>query len=122
MKAPYAEVFVAKGTPRGDEVLLEIAGKTFQFPCLQALYLSGALLAAGLEVVASSELGVRPTGEAGVTVWEMFGEGCWVPAHRLTTVEALEKEVERVREQGTPYRLTIDLALDPLKVPEGATL
>lgn len=100
----------------GGVVYLHVGDRTVHFPCLAALHMSGKFLAAGLASV-SGTTGPFPEGEARITLWEMWGDGCWMPALTIRTVQELETQLARVRTEGIPHRITLDLVLDPLEPP-----
>ena len=89
----------------------------FQWQPLGALWVAGHLVAAALELLNErGRLGVTQDGFAHEVLWENWGkdEPSWVPSY-LHTVQAVNREIARCRDEGIPYRLTIDLIKDPLE-------
>lgn len=116
------DVEVRKGPGKPSPVVLTVEGREWHLRPLTAAWLAGRLLFHSLDLHDSVTLGF-PAGEAHMILWEKWGRdsgASWNPTF-IRSERELGRELERVRAEGIPHRVTLNLAGDPLRLfdPKG---
>lgn len=113
---------LAKTAPR--RVVLTDGQNSFlhELEPLGAAWLAGELLRAALQLVNENDrLGVSPKYLSPVILWESqpSSAGGWLPTY-LTTVQQVNAGIARCNREGVPWRLTVDMVVDPLAPTTGS--